>query len=362
MLLGSALAVLLAVAPSAGYENAGLEAAAPKTQTLRTPRFTIVHTERAAGPARFLAGKIEAVRDEVARAVGRDWPNVTEVRLGFGREEYEALAVPGERPPPWAVALAYPERNIVLVEAHSLAQGDGQVTLRHELVHVALAGFGRGWPHWYQEGLAMELTQERKFRFSQFATLAEAVAMDRIFAFDDLGESFPSRPEDVEIAYAQSAAFVEFLRDRHGVEAFGALIDRVQAGEPFDTAFGVAFHSSRGVEERAFRRELQLRYPWWPLLLAGGSLVWFFTALLLVAAVIKRRHEVGVHRREQERVERLEDLGHVLIDARERPANDSDPIEPISPWADHLWIVHSVRFYSAPSDREKVVAKPPSGT
>ena len=149
-------------------------------------------------------------------------------------------------------------------------------------------------------------------------------------------ESFPSRPEDVEIAYAQSAAFVEFLRDRHGAEAFGVLIDRVHAGEPFDTAFGVAFHSSRGVEERAFRRELQLRYPWWPLLLAGGSLVWFFTTLLLVAAVIKRRHEVALHRREQERVERLEDLGHVLLDARERPANDSDPIEPPSPWADHL--------------------------
>ncbi len=353
-LLGPALALLLALSPSSEETVTG-----PKTQTLKTPRFTLVYTEQAAGPARFLAGKLEAVRDEVAKAVGRDWPGVTEVRLGFGREEYEALAVPGQRPPPWAVALAYPERNLVLVEAHSLAQGDGQVTLRHELVHVALGQLGKGWPHWYQEGLAMELTLERKFRFSQFATLAEAVAMDRIYAFDDLSQSFPLRPDDVEIAYAQSAAFVEFLRERHGTQAFGLLIDRVQAGDPFETAFGVAFHSSPWVEEKAFRRELQLKYPWWPIFLAGGSLVWFLTALLLVVAVFKRRHEVSLHRLEQARIERLEDLGQVLLDAHERPANnDVDPLESPNAWEEPLWIVHSVRFYSPPHGRKGVTAPP----
>jgi hypothetical protein len=292
------------------------------------------------------------VRDEIKDEVGRDWPSVTEVRLGFGREEYEALAIPGGRPPPWAVALAYPDRNIVLVEAHSLVLGDGQATLRHELVHVALGQLGKGWPHWYQEGLAMELTSERRFRMTQYATLAEAVAMDRVYRFDDLAESFPSRPQDVEIAYAQSAAFVEYLRQRHGAKPFGILIDRMQAGDVFDTAFGVAFHSSRGVEERAFQSELKSRYPWWPLLLSGGSLVWGLTSVLLVVAALKQRRQVALLRREQARVEHLEDLGQRLLDALERAANDDagPSALPLESRSEQTWIVHSVRSFSSPTN------------
>jgi len=350
-LLAPALAVLLAVSPDLGAP--GASSSAPPTEVLRTDRFSIVHTEKARGAAHFLAGRIEAIRDEVTRAVGRDWAGGTEVRLGLGRAEYEALALPEGRPPPWAVALAYPARNTVLLDAHSLTQADGQQTLRHELVHVALGQLGSGWPHWFQEGLAMELTGERRFRWSQFATLAEAVALERVYAFDELAQSFPSRPGDVEVAYAQSVAFVQFLRQRHGVEAFGQLIDRVRAGDPFETAFGVAFHASSGLEERAFREELRHRYPWWPLWLATGSLVWLLTTVLLVVAAVQRQRVVARHRLEQARVERLEDLGQGLVDAGVHPANDdAEPGAAVGAavgMPDALWVIHSLRQRPRPA-------------
>ncbi len=353
------LALALTVAPPPQVDDEPLPpvpssgtAATLSTSSLDTPRFHLVFTPQAAGAARVLAGTIEALRDDVARQIGRDWPGVTELRLGFGREEYEGLALPGGRPPGWAVALAYPDHDLVLIEAHSLSQNDGQLTLRHELIHVALGQLGRGWPRWFQEGLAMDLTQERRFRLTQFATLSRAVSHDRVFRFDDLASGFPRDADDVEIAYAQSAAFLEFLRDRHGTPAFGTLIDRVKGGDGFEKAFGVAFHSPLSIEERDFRAELPRRYPWWPLLLSGGTLLWGASSFLLVAAWYRRRGQVAVVRREQARIERLEDLGRALIDARFRAANDD--LDFTLPWverADAYWLIYAVRRFDSPSSK-----------
>ncbi len=350
-----ALCLLVAPPPPADAEafaipSAGLGLAGQvTTATLPTPRFRIVHTPRAKGAAEYLARDVEALRDDVARLVGRDWPGVTELRLGFGREEYEALALPGQHPPSWAVALAWPDANVVLVEAHSLIQGDGQLTLRHELVHVALGQLGRGWPRWFQEGLAQELTGERKFRVEHFATLTRAVAQDRVFRFEDLADGFPRYPDDVAIAYAQSVAFVEFLRDRHGPWAFRLLIDRVSEGDAFEKAFGIAFRSPLSVEEKAFRDELPRRYPWWPLLLSGGTLLWVIASGLLVVGYVRRRRALSRWHAEQLRVETLQELARSLL-AR-APANDdlSWDLLPLE-GTPMPWVVSAVRFHSLPGD------------
>ena len=188
--------------------------AIPPTGELKTARFRIVHTQAATGAATVLSQQIEPLRDQLQQVLGRDWDGVTEIRVGMGRQEYEALALPGGAPPSWAVALAYPESNIILVDAHSLVKGDGQSTLRHELVHVALGRLGHSWPRWFHEGLAQMVTGEQRYSVTQYATIARAVNTDRIFRFEDLAEGFPDLPQDVEIAYAQSAAFVAWLHDR----------------------------------------------------------------------------------------------------------------------------------------------------
>lgn len=346
-MLGFIFSALLAIAPPPSLEDSPpistehLGISGPlETQSIDTARFHLRYTPRAQGAARFLAGDIERLRDAVREVLGRDWPGVTEVRLGFGRDEYEGLAMPGGAPPSWAVALAYPASNVMLVEAHSLIQGDGQTTFRHELVHVALGQLGHGWPRWFQEGLAQDLTGERRFRVSQFALLAQAVSADRIIRFDDLANRFPDRADDVEVAYAQSAAFVRFLRDRHGARAFGQLIDFVSEGDNFEKAFGKAFHSPLSFEEQLFRDDLPHRYPWWTIILSGGSLIWALSSVLLVFAHVRRRQFVEALRAEQARIEVLEDSASWLLAATPFPANDD------AGWLiydeDAPWVVSSV--------------------
>ncbi len=281
-------------------------ATAPPTIELDTPRFKIMHTERATGAAKLLAEEIEGRRDEIRDALGRDWDGVTEVRLGWGRDEYEALALNGLPAPSWAQALAWPEDNVMLLEAQSLTKGDGQQTLRHELVHIALGRLGKSWPHWFQEGFAQYVTGERRFSVEHYTTLARAVAGDRIFKLDDLAHGFPERPSDVEVAYAASAAFVTFLKERYPRESFAELVDGVGRGETFEIAFAKAFHTSLNLEERTFREELPTRYPYWPIVTTGTTL-WAIAALLVVVGYVRRRRFVLLKRAAQEATEAAED-------------------------------------------------------
>jgi hypothetical protein len=291
------LAAPLAVAQEGGASTHGQEepALVPRpvpelvTGEVATPRFRILYTKKSEGSARALAQDIEAVRESFVRVLGRDWPGVTEIRIGVGREEFEGLALPGGQPPGWAVGLAYPQHGIVLLDALSLKSPEGPITLRHELAHVALGQLGRSWPRWFQEGLAQHLTGER-VAITHYAALFRAVAQERVFHFEDLADGWPDMPADVEVAYAQCADFVAYLAGRHGSAAMGQLLDGVAAGEQFETAFGKAFHSSLTVEENFWRDGLATRFGWLPLT-TSMQLVWLVTPGLCVIAYVRRRRQ-----------------------------------------------------------------------
>jgi hypothetical protein len=334
------LSLLLTSSPQPEFDSpqtAPISSPTPlRTVAFETEHFRFVASERAFQPARALALDLEGLRAEVVARIGRDWSGRTEVRVALGRAEYEALALAGSRPPGWAVALAWPEANVILVDALTLATPDGKTTLRHELVHIALGRFAAQWPRWFQEGVAQMVTQERQFRSQHFSTMAMAVATDRLYRFDVLSDGFPEFPADVEVAYAQSAEFVSFLFARHGSERFGTLIELVGQGRSFEESFGRAFHASISTEEAEFKRDVAFRYPWWPVLLGSGSLLWGGLSVLMVVAFVRRRRTITSLRAEQKRVEHLEDTAVVLLNAFPLARNDDGNVgrhfENEAPW------------------------------
>lgn len=301
-----------------------------------TPRFRVLYTARSETAARRLAKEIEATRDYFGSVLSRDWPGVTEVRLGMGREEFDQMAIPGGRPPGWATALAYPPQNVILLEAGSLAEANGNAVLRHELSHVALGRLGPSWPNWFQEGLAKYLTGERS-SVSEYAALFRAIWQNRIFTFDDLVHAWPDQPADVELAYAQSVAFVGFLIEQHGSAALGNLIDGVSRGDPFETGFAKAFKSSLFLEETAWRKQLPSRYSWIPLL-TNASTVWAALSLVCVAAFLRLHF---LRRRRRAEMEVLEEAEAAFLPPSSEPrmrleggsAASNDDVElPDGPW------------------------------
>ncbi|RKG73618.1 peptidase MA family metallohydrolase [Corallococcus terminator] len=302
------------------------------TGEVRTKRFIIVHTAKAAGAARALAQQIEGVRDGFGAMLGRDWPGTTEIRLGVGRQEFEALALPGGKPPGWAVALAYPGHQIILLDALSLNDTEGPTTLRHELAHVALGQLAKEWPRWFQEGVAQNLTDER-YSVAHYSALFRAVTQERVFHFEDLSEDWPDVPSDVEIAYAQSAAFVAFLTGKHGPQAMGLLVDGVRAGEPFEQAFGKAFRTSLLLEEQDWREGLAARYGWLPLT-TSSALLWLAASALCVAAFARRMWQKSARMTELAAEDAAEDAAlRLLAAARAAGPLSPDGSEALSPSA-----------------------------
>lgn len=255
---------------------------------ISTRHFRIVHTEAAKGAATALSETLESLRGEFEKSFGRPWPGQTEVRIGVGREEMDSLALPGGKPPSWAAALAYPAHGIILVEARSLTAANGAAIVAHELCHVALGQLSDAWPRWFQEGFASHLADHRRLWISQYATMFRAVHQDRIFSFEDLSSSWPSHPDEVELAYLQSESFVAFLLERHGRDRLGELFDHMKRSEPFEIAFAKAFHTSLALEEKSWKNTLPARYSWLPVV-TGGTTLWALAAALTVFGYFRVR-------------------------------------------------------------------------
>ncbi len=311
-----------AQAPASSAATTELRAPPLLDKSLQTPHFIIRHTEQGTNAARFLVTAIEEARLSTVKAMGTDFDGVTEVRLAANAAEYEALSRSFGAAPHWAVALASPSDNVILLDARSLVADLRQPTLKHELVHIALGRLGAHWPHWFHEGLAQSLTDEHRFELGPASTLRTAMSTNALFRFDDLESRFPAAASDAQIAYAQSAAFVDWLVERHGRIAFGDLYRRVIAGDTFEVAFAKAFRSTVSVEETLFRSELPSRYPWW-LMLTLSSPVWSLLAVAVVFGHFRKRRRVARLRAQQREIEALEDYATELL-ARAQAANDND--------------------------------------
>jgi hypothetical protein len=92
----------------------------------------------------------------------------------------------------------------------------------------------------------------------------------------------------------------------------------------------VAFYLPLSMEEDAFKRELPRKYPWWPLLLSGGTLVWVVSSVLLVMAFFRRRKVVKALRAEQLRVETLHEAAKALL--RASPVNEDTVLDEFRPF------------------------------
>jgi hypothetical protein len=129
---------------------------------------------------------------------------------------------------------------------------------------------------------------------TQYAALFRAVRQGRVLHFNDLEHGWPEQPWDVEIAYAQSAAFVAHLAARYGPQRMAELVDAVGRGASFEAAFARAFLVTLRLEEDAWREGLPARYGWLPLA-TTEELLWLLAAALCLAAFVLRQRQKTRH-------------------------------------------------------------------
>lgn len=201
----------------------------------------------------------------------------------------ESSDVRARETPDWIAGRAFGAELVVLFPERvgSYPYDSLESVVLHEIVHLALnrrAG-GRPLPRWFHEGVAVSV--ESGWGIGSQARLLLAAAQGP--AIEHVGALFASqRVPETSTAYLLSAALIEDVRRRHGLEVPGAIAARVARGEPFDRAFFAA--TGENVDEAAAHAWAVYRgLRWLPVLTSGTALWGGILALAFIAFAIRIR-------------------------------------------------------------------------
>ena len=260
----------------------------------RIGSVTWAYHDSDASIARDLQAALGGAWRKVVGELGRDVSSEMTIRIARGPEDMQKLAPEGSPPPPYAVGVAYPSLGLIIlsvVAPESWLPPDLGAVLTHELSHIALhrAVEHHPLPLWFVEGLATQQAGEQ--RLARVRTLWEAAVAGDVLPLDVVARHFPSRPHQVNLAYAQSADFVRHLlqttEDRNRLPK---LLESVANGMDFERAVLVAYRIDLDYLEREWRQGLGERFRVLPLVLTGTAL-WGGIALLAIVAFARRRRQ-----------------------------------------------------------------------
>ena len=247
------------------------------------------------------------------------------IRVARNPREMRAMAPYGHPPPDYATGVAYSQWGVILLTMsapETWQPPDLEVVLVHELSHVALyrAVLGNPVPLWFNEGVAIQQSEVRLL--PRMESLLRAAAQRSMLRLSELDDRFPNRPHEVNVAYAQSADVVGFLRRTDNDERrFHRLIQSLREGETFDTALATAYGWTRIGLEREWRESLRTRYRILPALFAGST-IWVAAAMLVVFAYRRRRR---YHHMKLEQMGYREELEALAAASQPPPAPLSPP-------------------------------------
>ena len=126
--------------------------------------------------------------------------------------------------------------------------------LRHELVHVITLQQTRfNMPHWCAEGLAVRAEGQARPQHWN-ALLIQRVGQGKLFDLDSINFIFtrPHSSEDWQMAYCQSALYVDYLVERQGDGAVGKLLSAYAENRATPEAVRAVVGISEGEFERGY--------------------------------------------------------------------------------------------------------------
>lgn len=248
------------------------------------------------GAARETAEQCPGVKADLEKTFGWSLPVTPTVYLAEDREAFGRMAGNTH-----VVAVAWTARNRILMDWTRVNRDPFTLseTLKHEVCHLLLHHHIREehLPRWLDEGLCQWVSDgltELTFRTSEDA-LQQAVLTGRVFGLAELSETFPARPEEMALAYAEGKSVVAYIIRRYGVDGLLGMLDHLKTGHDLETALDRAFSlSARGLE-RKWRRHLSGRVSWLTWIAAHLYQILFFAAA--VAAAVGFFRQVQKRRR-----------------------------------------------------------------
>jgi hypothetical protein len=252
--------------------------------------------------ALYLANRASAEVPKLAERLGV--PIGGQIHLYVASTDAEFHDIQPGRTPEWADGTAWPESGAVFLRAPRArldATRPLETVMKHEIVHVLL---GRAFmpnhpPRWLQEGLAQVYAGEDDLTSSQ--ALSRGLSeRGKPYGLDQLNAGFPRSAEGAQLAYAESADFISYVREKHGEKALRKLIAALAQGKGIDSALYIATGDTLEEVDKAWTASLERRWSSWEWAV-GPQIVGAGLGILAVAALITAR------RRTRRRMQAMKD-------------------------------------------------------
>jgi len=240
-----------------------------------------------------IIARAEALYEKITQDIGFAPTELIGVTMAFTEAEFNQFQQEGDRLPQWAVGVAYPALNLMVIRSPRLVAGTQENPLKtfiHELSHLILASqFGRHpIPRWLNEGLAMYEAYE--WHPSQDLLMARAVLSGQLISLDKLTKAFGGEGFEIHQAYFQSYSLVNYLISTYGRQDFHSFVLRLSRGQPFEQALQETFPLSPQSFETKWKRHLRLRFNWIPIL-TSTAVLWFLIASSLFGIYLIRKRK-----------------------------------------------------------------------
>jgi tetratricopeptide (TPR) repeat protein len=203
---------------------------------------------------RDLLATLDSEYDDLVRDLGYSPRNNIAVTLYTQQAFFDVT-----RAPSWSGAINDGKLRIPISGVQSVTPELARV-LKHELTHSFVSQMsGNRCPTWLNEGIAQ--MEEGKSSASNGHQLAQLFAAGHEIPFNMLEGGFMSfSAPEASVAYAESLAAAEYIRDAYGISEIVRILELLSQGSSTEAALRATVHSDYRQLQEEMTRALRERY------------------------------------------------------------------------------------------------------
>lgn len=198
--------------------------------------------------------------------------------------------------PNWVIGFADTKRGVIVLRISSTNIGLYKNifdVFKHELSHIILKAYLEDnysqLPWWLIEGLAMWQAKEWSIHDSIF--LSESLIKGSFLPLREMKMPINRSREEVRQMYTEALSFFLYLRNRFGSELIREALSRVREGQALEDVFQELTHNTLEQIEISWKRSLNIKYKWLPIITSSATLWIFISLLFLISYVRKKKRE-----------------------------------------------------------------------
>lgn len=262
---------------------------AAKPSVLETEAVIVVYAEALKSAAQQVVAVYPDIKQDLEKTF--QWSLDFRPTVVLVKDSQHFLQIAGTR---HIVAFAAPRENVMVIDYSKMHTTPFTLesTLKHELCHLLLHHYidsarlpkwlDEGVSQWASDGIAEVIMDYKR------AILPQAIVSGRYFRMNALHERFPRDKQALQLAYAQSKSFVDYISKEYGRDQVLILLNKLREGLEIETAIEETFAVSFDALEKKWLEQLKNKKIWLTFLITHiYEILFFLGAVMLIIGFIR---------------------------------------------------------------------------